>query len=123
MHYSVQAVETGQKDHDADDVEVEMDHGGAAGVLVRAHRGEQRRHTGADVLAHDDGDGAAVGDDTGGAQGLQDADAGTGALDDASDQCTHQNAEALDMVVMPVIRMAKPMRMVPTPFFFSLLPI
>ena len=93
VHHSVQAVETGQKDHDADDVEVEMDHGGAAGVLVRAHRGEQRRHTGADVLAHDDGDGAAVGDDTGGAQGLQDADAGTGALDDASDQCTHQNAE------------------------------
>ena len=93
VHHSVQTVETGQKDHDADDVEVEMDHGGAAGVFVRAHRGEQRRHTGADVLAHDDGDGAAVGDDTGGAQGLQDADAGTGALDDASDQCTHQNAE------------------------------
>ena len=30
---------------------------------------------------------------------------------------------ALDMVVMPVISTAKPMRMVPTPFFFSLLHI
>ena len=30
---------------------------------------------------------------------------------------------ALDMVVIPVISTAKPMRMVPTPFFFSLLHI
>ena len=29
----------------------------------------------------------------------------------------------IHILVMPVIRMAKPMRMVPTPFFFSLLPI
>ena len=30
---------------------------------------------------------------------------------------------ALDMAVMPVIRTAKPMRMVPMPFRFSLLPM
>ena len=34
-----------------------------------------------------------------------------------------RGSTALDMVVMPVIRMAKPMRIVPMPFFFSFLPI
>ena len=93
MAYGVQAVEAGQEDRHADDVEVQMHHGGTAGVLVGAHRGDQGGDAGADVLTHDDGDGAAVGDDAGGAQRLQDADAGTGTLDDAGDQCTHQNAQ------------------------------
>ena len=46
-----------------------------------------------DILTHDDGDGAAVGDDTGGTQCLQDTNAGAGALDDAGDNGPHQNAQ------------------------------
>ena len=90
VDHGVQTVETGQKDRDTDDVEVEVDHGGTAGILICAHRRNQRGDTGADILTHDDGDSAAVGDDAG---GLQDADAGAGTLDDAGDQCAHQNAE------------------------------
>ena len=93
VDHGVQTVETGQKDRDTDDVEVEVDHGGTAGILICAHRRNQRGDTGADILTHDDGDSAAVGDDTGSAQRLQDADAGAGTLDDAGDQCAHQNAE------------------------------
>ena len=70
-----------------------MHHGGAAGILVGTHRGNQRGDTGADILTHDDGDGTAVGDDTGGAQCLQDTNAGAGALDDAGDNGPHQNAQ------------------------------
>ena len=70
-----------------------MHHSGAAGIFVGAHRGDQRGDAGADVLAHDDGDGAAVGDDAGGAECLQDADAGAGALNDAGDECADQNTQ------------------------------
>ena len=90
---SVEPVETEQEDGHTDDVEVQVHHSGAAGVFVGTHRGQQCGHTGTDVLTHDDGDGTAVGDDTGGAQRLQDAHAGAGALDDAGDQCAHQNAQ------------------------------
>ena len=89
----IQAIVHCQKEGHTDDVEVQMHHGGAAGVFVGTHRGDQRGDAGADVLAHDDGDGAAVGDDAGGAERLQDADAGAGALDDAGDECTDQNTQ------------------------------
>ena len=65
VDHGVQTVETAQKDRDADDVEVEVDHGGTAGILICAHRRNQRGDTGADILTHDDGDSAAVGDDAG----------------------------------------------------------
>ena len=91
--HRVQAVEKDQEHPHADDVEVEVDHGRPAGVLVGAHRGDQSGGAGADVLAHDDGDGAAVGDDAGGAEGLQNTHAGAGTLDDGSDQCAHQHAQ------------------------------
>ena len=89
----VEPIESEQEDAYTDDVEVQVHHSGPAGVLIRTHRGQQCSHTGTDVLTHDDGDGTAVGDDTGGAQRLQDAHAGAGALDDAGDQCAHQNAQ------------------------------
>ena len=59
-----------------------MNHGGAAGILVGTHRGDQRGNAGADVLTHDNGNGTAVGDHAGGAQRLQNTHAGAGALDD-----------------------------------------
>ena len=89
----VEPIEPEQEDAYTDDVEVQVHHSGPAGVLIRTHRGQQCGHTGADVLTHDDGNGTAVGDHTGGAQCLQDAHAGAGALDDAGDQCAYQNAQ------------------------------
>ena len=89
----VESIESEQEDAYTDNVEVQVHHGSPAGVLIRTHRGQQCGHTGTDVLTHDDGDGTAVGDDAGGAQCLQDAHAGAGALDDAGDQCAHQNAQ------------------------------
>src|SRR5699024_1407542 len=93
VEHRVQAVETDQEHRYADDVEVEVDHGGPPRVFVGPHRGDQGGGAGADVLAHDDGDGAAVGDGAGGAQGLQDAHAGAGALDHRRDQGPHQHAQ------------------------------
>ena len=90
---SVQAVEDRQEEGHTDDVEIKVDHCGTACVLVCADRREQSGHTGADVLAHDDGDRTAEGDDTGRAECLQDADAGTGTLDDAGDDGTDQNTK------------------------------
>ena len=86
-------IENSQKQGDTDDVEVQVHHGGAARILVGTHGGDQRGDAGADVLAHDDGDGTAIGDNTGGAQCLQDTNAGAGALDDTGDNGTHQNAQ------------------------------
>ena len=86
-------IENSQEQGDTDDVKVQVHHGGAAGILVGTHRGNQRGDAGADILTHDDGDGTAVGDDTGGAQCLQDTNAGAGALDDAGDNGPHQNAQ------------------------------
>ena len=93
VQHQIQAVEHGEEEGHADDVEVQVHHGSAAGVLVGTHRGDQRGDAGADVLAHDDGDGAAVGDNARRTERLQDADAGTGTLDDAGDDGTHQNAQ------------------------------
>ena len=93
VEHGVQTVETKQEDGHADDVEVQVHHGGPAGILGGTHRGDQRRDTGADVLAHDDWDGTAVGDHAGGAQCLQNAHTGAGTLDDAGDQCAHQHTK------------------------------
>ena len=89
----IQAVKADKEDAYTDDVEVQVNHGSTACILVGTHRGDQCGDTGADVLARDDGNGTAVGDDAGGAQCLQDADAGAGALDDAGDKGTDQNAQ------------------------------
>ena len=87
------AVYPAEKDQGADDVEVEVEHGGAPGVLAGADGGNERGDTGADVLAHDNGKGDVKGDNAGGGEGLEDAHRGGGALEQRSDQRAHQNTQ------------------------------
>ena len=49
-----------EQHHNANDIEKEVHNGGTLGVFVRADRGDHGRDGGADVLAHDDGDGGGV---------------------------------------------------------------
>ena len=89
----IRSFKSGQTDQRTDDIEAQMDDCGAAGILVGADRGEHGRDAGADVLAHDDGDGRTVADGAGGGKRLQDTDRGGGRLDDAGQDCTGQHAE------------------------------
>ena len=94
MEHGVQGIEPAQEHRGADDVEVQVDHGGAAGVLVGTGGGDQRGDTGADVLAHDDGHGCRHGHYAGGGgQRLQDTHGGGGGLDDGGEQSAHQHAQ------------------------------
>ena len=70
-----------------------MDERGPAGILAGTHAGEQGRDTGADVLAHDDGDGGAEADGPGHAQGLQNTHGGRGGLDDGGQGRTGQHTQ------------------------------
>ena len=54
---------------------------------------DQGGDAGADVLAHDDGDGHAVGDGAGHGQGLQNANGGGGGLDDAGEDGAYQHTQ------------------------------
>ena len=65
-----------QPDHGADDIEGKMHHCCPTGVAVGADGRQQRRDAGADVLPHDDGNGGAEGDLTGGGHRLQNTDRG-----------------------------------------------
>ena len=82
-----------QQHRHADHVEQQVDDGGAARVLVRPHGREQRRDAGADVLAHDDGDGRGIADAAGDGQRLQDADGGRARLDHRRDERADEHAE------------------------------
>ena len=82
-----------KQDDNADDVEHQMHHGGAARVFVRADGGEKRRHGRADVLAHDDGDRCGVAHRAGGGERLQNADRSRARLDDAREHRTGHHAE------------------------------
>ena len=55
----------------ADKVEIEMDHGGALGVLVAAQRGNDGGAACADVLAHDYGQSRRIGYGARGRRGLK----------------------------------------------------
>ena len=82
-----------QAHHGADEVKVEVDEGGPSRGTVGAHGGEEGRDGGADVLAHDDGDGHGVGDGSRGAEGLEDTDRGGGGLDDGRQRRAGQDAQ------------------------------
>src|SRR5699024_823392 len=71
----LQAVDGHQEHGGADDVEVDVHHGAAAGGGGSADGGQQAGGGGADVLAQDDGDGAAPGDHAGAGKRLQNAHA------------------------------------------------
>ena len=89
-------VEEGEErevDDGADDVEGQMHHGGALGVLVSTRRGDHSGDAGADVLAHDDRNGRTVGDGARSGQSLQDTDRGRAGLDDAGEHGTDQHTE------------------------------
>ena len=89
----LQAVDPRQEHGGADDVEVKVHDGAALGRGGRAHGGDQRGGAGADVLAQDDGDGAAPGDHAGAGQRLQNAHAGAAGLDGHGDQRARQHAQ------------------------------
>ena len=89
----VAAAQDNEAHDSADQVEGDVDHGHPLGVAADADGGDQGGDTGADVLAHDDGDGHAVGDGAGHSQGLQNTHGGGGGLDDAGEGRAHQHAQ------------------------------
>ena len=89
----VAAVEQDQPHYGADDVEGDVDGGYPLGIPGNANGGDEGCDAGADVLAHDDGDGHAVGDGAGHGQRLQNAYRRGGGLDDAGKHSAHQNAQ------------------------------
>jgi len=117
-----------------------MNEGGPACVLIGAHGREHGGDGGADILAHDDGNGTAISHCASGGQGLKDSHRSGGGLDDGSEDSSGQHAQngvgehqqdvgkgghigqatAPDMVSMPNIRVAKPSRMAPMSFFLLL---
>ena len=82
-HQGSHHLEHDQQRRGAEDIKAQVHQRGAAGIAVGAHRGEHGRYTGADVLAHDNGDGRAEGHLSGGGQGLQNTHRGGGGLDDS----------------------------------------
>ena len=93
VDHGVDAVKHGQPDRRADDVEHQVDHRGAAGVLVGPHRGQHGRDAGADVLAHDDGDGGPIGHLPRGRERLQNTHGSGRALDDGGQDRTGGHAQ------------------------------
>ena len=89
----VQPVEPQQEHHGADEVEIQVDKGGALGVFVGARAGDQRRDGGADVLTHNDGHGGGKGDRPRGAERLQNTHAGRAGLQHGSKHRTGNNAQ------------------------------
>ena len=82
-----------QQHRRADHIEGQVDECGTLGVLIGPHRGQQRRDAGADVLAHDDGNGGAIAHLTGDGQRLQDPHGGGAGLDDGRQHRTGQQAQ------------------------------
>ena len=93
MDQRVQAVEQGQEEHRADEVEGHMDRRDLFRVAFDADAGDQGGDAGADILAHDDGNGHAVGNISRQSQGLQNAHRRGRALNDAGKQRADQNAQ------------------------------
>ena len=89
----LERIDQRQQDDAADDVEVQVDEGGALAVLGGAADGQQRGERSADVGTQHDGDGRTEGDEAGAGQSLQDTHRRRGRLDDDRDHHTHENAE------------------------------
>ena len=80
--YCPNPTEHSQPHRASDDVEGEVDQGGALRVFIRPHGGEHGGGAGSDVLPHNDGDGRAVGDLPGYGQRLQNTHGGGAGLDE-----------------------------------------
>ena len=70
-----------------------MHHGGPLGVFAGAHGGQQRRNSGADILAHDNGDGGGIADLSGQGQRLQNTYGSGAGLDNTRQHRAHQHAQ------------------------------
>ena len=70
-----------------------MNEGGPACVLIGAHGREHGGDGGADILAHDDGNGTAISHCASGGQGLKDSHRSGGGLDDGSEDSSGQHAQ------------------------------
>ena len=77
----------------ADHIEGQVHQGGPPGILIGAHGGEHRGDTGADILAHDNGDGRPKTDLTSRSQGLQNTDGGGAGLDNGSQHGAGQHTQ------------------------------
>ena len=89
----VARVQNHQKKDRADDVEKEVNHGGPLGIFGSAHRRDERGDAGADVLAHNQRHGDVEGNHAGGADGLEYAHRGGGALEQGGDRRSHGYAQ------------------------------
>ena len=90
--HRVDRIEHDHEQDRADKVEVQVNQRRAAGVLARADTGEQRRHAGADVLAHDDRQRRRILHCAGYAQRLKNTDRRRRALDDRRQQHARDHA-------------------------------
>ena len=80
-------------DHHAQHVDQQIHKGRALAADVGPQGRQQHRHRRADGDAHDDGQGDLKGDGPGDGQSLENTHSGAGALDNAGEQQTHQNAQ------------------------------
>ena len=92
MHQS-NPIEQRHKNQAAREIEVQVHHSGAAGILVGADGPHNGSDTGSDVLPQDHRDGAAVGHRAGGAHALQDTHRGRRRLNDCRQRRAHRNAD------------------------------
>ena len=77
----------------AENIEHQVNDGGALGVAAGAHRGQHRRDAGADVLPKQHVHRAVKPDDAADGQRLQNAHRGGGGLDDSREQRPRRNAQ------------------------------
>ena len=89
----VDRIEARHEQNGTDQVEVQVNQGCAARVLARADGGQQRRHTGTDVLAHDDRQRRTILHSARHAQRLQNTDRRGGGLDHSCQQETRDHAQ------------------------------
>ena len=92
-HGRIDCVEHDAPDERADDVDEQVDIGGALALDARAERGQQHRHGRADGDAERDGEGHGERDRARDGQRLQNADGGRRALQDAGEHRTDEHAE------------------------------
>lgn len=69
----IQCIEKYHKDNRADNIKIQMHHGGTFCIFVGSHGREKRSHTGTYILAHNDRDGHIKADRTGHTECLQNA--------------------------------------------------
>ena len=93
MREHIDAVKHHHKKNRTDQIEIQMYKRCLFGIFGCPDGGEHRRHAGADVLPHNDGDRRGIGDRSGLAQCLQNTDRGGRTLDDRRQYRTGQKTQ------------------------------